>query len=249
MSANGHPVGIVFVHGMGGTASTWALVEPLLKERGHATVCVTNPLTTLSADVAATTRAIDELPEGPVLLVGHSYGGAVITNAGRDPRVAGLVYVAAFAPAEGESVNQIVERYPPAEAAKYMLRGPNGEWRSDGSAAYWAEVAFDLPEHMRDTIADERRDSANAIFTEPTGEPAWATRPTWYVVAESDKTLRPDTQRDMARRTGGAVYTFPGSHYTPWTQPVQVAGVVAAAADAVAAGAPLPSTVEAGSGS
>ena len=238
-SAPRHPVSIVFVHGMGGTPGTWALVEPYLQDRGHRTVRVTNPLTSLGDDVAHTTRAMDELlaeagtPEGPVLLAGHSYGGAVITNVGRDPRVKGLVYVAAFAPDEDETVSQIVERYPPAEVSKYMRRGADGEWQSDRSEAYWSEVAFDLPVELRETIASEHRKSENAIFVEPTGVPAWRHLPTWYVVAEEDKTLRPDTQRDMAARAGALTSVFPGSHYTPWTRPAEVAAVVAAAADRI----------------
>lgn len=240
MSTPTHPVSIVFVHGMGGTPSTFALVEPILRGRGHATVRVENPLQTLSGDIAATTAAMDAMlveaghPDGPVLLVGHSYGGAVITNVGRDPRVAGLVYVAAFAPAEGETVKQIVERYPAAAASKYMLRGPDGSWRSERSEAYWSETAFDLDPAFRETIAQERRESANEIFVEPAGRPAWADTPSWYVVAERDRTLVPEAQDAMSARAGSAVYRFPGSHYTPWTQPQQVAGIVAAAADAVA---------------
>lgn len=241
MSSPTHPVSIIFVHGMGGTPSTFALVEPILQARGHATVRVQNPLQTLSGDVAATTSAMDAMlaeersPDGPVLLVGHSYGGAVITNVGRDPRVAGLVYVAAFAPAEGETVNQIVERYPAAAASKYMLRGPDGSWRSERSEAYWTETAFDLDTAFRETIARERRESANGIFIQPCGRPAWAVKPSWYVLADGDKTLVPEAQDDMSARAGSAVYRFPGSHYTPWTQPQQVAGIVAAAADEVAA--------------
>lgn len=229
------PVGIVFVHGMGGTPGTFALVEPYLQARGHRTLRVTNPLTSLADDIRTTTAAVDEVADGGrVLLVGHSYGGAVITNAGRHPAVSGLVYVAAFAPAEGETVSEIVERYPAAEASQYMTRGENGDWISDRTEAYWSDVAFDLPRDLRETIASEHRRSENAIFVEPTGDPAWRTRDATYVVAEEDRTLRPDTQRDMAARAGATTYTFPGSHYTPWTRPQQVAGIVAAAADAAA---------------
>ena len=123
------PAAVLLVHGAGGTPGTWSGVEPLLNQRGHQTLRVVNPLTSLADDIACTTSALDQLgrPGGRVLAVGHSYGGAVITNVGRDPRVAGLVYVAAFAPDEDESVRQIVNRYPPAEVSKYMRRGSNGE--------------------------------------------------------------------------------------------------------------------------
>jgi pimeloyl-ACP methyl ester carboxylesterase len=231
-----NPAAVLLVHGAGGTPSTWSGVEPLLNQRGHRTLRVVNPLTSLADDIACTTSALDQLdqPGGRVLAVGHSYGGAVITNVGRDPRVAGLVYVAAFAPDENESVQQIVNRYPPAEVSKYMRRGPNGEWKSVRDAAYWAEIGWDVPPEQRDGIMSEHRESADAIFTQATGEPAWRHRPAWYIVAAEDKTLPPDIQRDMAARAGADTTVLPGSHYTPWTQPEQVAAVILEAAAQVA---------------
>jgi pimeloyl-ACP methyl ester carboxylesterase len=162
----------------------------------------------------------------PVLLVGHSYGGAVITNAGRHPAVVGLVYVAAFGPDEGETVNQIVERYPPAEVAKYMRRGPNGEWASEHTDEYWAEVGWDLTAAQRDTFHAGARASENAIFTQPTGRPAWRTLPSWYLVAQQDRTLRPEIQRDMAARMDATVTQTPGSHFTPLVRPAEVVALI-----------------------
>ncbi|WP_173084562.1 alpha/beta hydrolase [Phytohabitans rumicis] len=163
---------------------------------------------------------------GPVLLVGHSYGGAVITNVGRAAPVKGLVYVAAFAPDEGETVNGIVERYPPAEVSKYMRRGPNGEWESEHTAAYWEEIGWDVRPEQRPVWDAESRRSENAIFTEPTGVPAWRTLPSWYLVAADDRTLRPEIQRDMAARMGADTVEVPGSHFTPRVRPELVATLI-----------------------
>jgi pimeloyl-ACP methyl ester carboxylesterase len=227
---------VLLVHGAGGTPSTWSAVEPLLNQRGHRTLRVVNPLTSLADDIACTIRALDQLGQAghPVLAVGHSYGGAVITNVGRDPRVAGLVYVAAFAPEENESVQQIVSRYPPAEVSKFMRRGPNGEWKSVRDDAYWAEIGWDLAPAQRAEVMSEHRESADAIFAQATGEPAWQQRPSWYIVAADDKTLPPAIQRDMAARAGAVTSVLPGSHYTPWTHPQEVAAVVLEAAARVA---------------
>jgi pimeloyl-ACP methyl ester carboxylesterase len=226
---------IVLVHGAGGTPTTWAGVAPLLIGAGHAVSMVTNPMTSLDDDVANTTAAIDAVDgDEPVLLVGHSYGGAVITNAGRHPRVRGLVYVAAFGPTEGESVQEIVERYDPAEVSKHMRRGPNGEWAPEHTAAYWDEIAWDLTDAQRAIFDDDTRPSANEIFSRPTGVPAWRTLPSWYLVAAQDKTLRPDTQRDMAVRMGAIVSEVPGSHFTPVVRPAQVTELINQAVSSLA---------------
>ncbi|MDG4764641.1 alpha/beta hydrolase [Solwaraspora sp. WMMD406] len=220
---------IVLVHGAGGTPSTWSRVAPLLSATGHQVHLVTNPMLSLHADVANTAAVLDDCA-GPVLLVGHSYGGVVITNVGRDDRVAGLVYVCAFAPDEGESVQDIIARYPPAEVSRHMRRGPDGEWASDHSPEYWAEIGWDVPEDERASFDADSRPSANAIFAETTGVPAWRTTPAWYLVAADDKTLRPDTQRDMAARAGATVSEIAGSHFTPRVWPREVADLVEQAA-------------------
>ncbi|MFD6285614.1 alpha/beta hydrolase [Streptomyces sp. NPDC060205] len=223
---------IVLVHGAGGRPTTWSEVEPLLAALGHRTVTVTNPLTSLDADVAHTTAAVAELP-GPVLLVGHSYGGAVITNVGHHPAARGLVYIAAFGPDEGETVNGIVERYEPAEISAYMRRGPNGEWKSEASEEFWAEIGPDLSPAQRAVVEAEGRKAENLIFTQPTGKPAWRTLPSWYLVADDDRTLRPDAQRDMAARMEAVTDHVPGSHYTTLVHPRRVADLIHTAATAV----------------
>ncbi|NWJ69696.1 alpha/beta fold hydrolase [Pseudonocardia sp. ICBG1293] len=216
---------ILLVHGAGGTPATWDAVLPELRRRGHAVSTVTNPMTSLTDDVAHTTAALDAL-EAPVLLVGHSYGGAVITNVGRDPRVAGLVYVAAFAPDAGETVQQIVERYDPAPVSAHMQRGPDGEWRSERGAAYWAEIGWDLSPELRAGRIAENRVADRKIFEEPTGEPAWRTLPSWYQVADGDATLLPQIQRDMATRAGATTSSVPGSHFSPLVHADEVCALI-----------------------
>ncbi|MFI5838170.1 alpha/beta fold hydrolase [Catenuloplanes sp. NPDC051500] len=216
---------IVLVHGAGGTPTTWSEVTPLLTAAGHAFTLVTNPMTSLEDDVAHT-LAVAEGAGEPVLLVGHSYGGAVITNVGRAPIVKGLVYVAAFAPDEGETVNGIVERYPPAGVSKYMRRGPNGEWKSEHTDEYWAEIGWDVPVAQRGVWDAESRQSDNRIFTQPTGTPAWRTKPTWYLVAAQDRTLSTEIQRDMAKRANAITSEVPGSHFTPRVRPADVVALI-----------------------
>lgn len=219
---------VVLVHGAGGTPVTWTEVAPVLRAAGHHVVAVTNPMTSLADDVAHTAAAVRELP-APVVLVGHSYGGAVITNAGREPGVKALVYIAAFAPDEGETVNGIVERYPPAEVTRFMHRGPNGEWFSEHTEQYYAEIAWDLAPAQRAAWDGESRQVSDLIYTQPTGTPAWRTVPSFYLVAADDKTLPPGIQRDMAARAGMTVAEIEGSHFTPRVHPAAVAAFIEAA--------------------
>ena len=224
---------IVLVHGAGGTPTTWSLVSPLVDARGHRVTAVTNPMTSLADDVATTTAWIDENTSGDVLLVGHSYGGAVITGAGHHPRVKGLVFIAAWAPDQDESIQDILVNYPPAEVSKHMLRGPNGEWSSNHTDAYWEEIAWDLPAGRRAVWNGESRASSNEIFEQKSKAPAWRVRPRWYLVAAQDKTLRVDTQRDMAARMQAITYDVDGSHFVPQVSPGRVADLIDEAAGAL----------------
>lgn len=220
------------MHGAGGRPTTWSAVTPLLAAQGHDVVTVSNPMTSLEDDVANTLAAV-EATSGPVLLAGHSYGGAVITNAGRHPRIRGLVYIAAFAPDEGESVTEIVERYEPAEISKYMRRGADGDWKSEPDSAFWAEIGWDLSPEQRAIVEAEGRAAEDLIFKQATGVPAWRTLPSWYLLAEQDRTLRPEIQADMAERMGATLERVPGSHYTTLVHAERVAGMITTAAAAV----------------
>ncbi|GAB6902756.1 alpha/beta fold hydrolase [Kineosporia succinea] len=217
---------IVLVHGAGGTPTTWSFVLPMVHARGHVVSAVTNPMTSLEDDIATTTAWIDENTDGDVLLVGHSYGGAVITGAGHHPRVKGLVYVAAWAPDQDESIQDILARYDVAPVNKHMVRGADGSWQSSRSPEYYAEIAWDLPPERREVWSAEGRPSSNEIFAQKSGVPAWKTRPSWYLVAAQDKTLRVDTQRDMAARMRAVTSEVDGSHFVPQVSPGRVADLI-----------------------
>jgi pimeloyl-ACP methyl ester carboxylesterase len=216
---------IVLVHGAGGSPFTWSSVVPLLAARGHRVRVADNRSQSLDDDVANVRALIDEAGDD-VLLVGHSYGGAVITNAGRHDRVRGLVYIAAFAPAEGESVQDIVTSYEPADVSRFMRRGPHGEWMWGDADEARAAVAWDVPDDIWTAERDHNRASADAIFAAATGEPAWATTPAWYLVATSDKHLRPEIQRDMAARANATVDEVDTSHATPHVAPDRVVAII-----------------------
>lgn len=219
------PVHVVLVHGAGGSPSTWSSVTPLLRAHGIAYTLADNAMTSLRDDEASV-RALVDAVDGPVLLVGHSYGGAVITNAGTHDRVVGLVYVAAFAPDLGESVSEIVERREPALVSQYTDRGPDGEWitREDEEAV--AALAWDVPAEILRAARYERRVTADAAFQQPTGEPAWATKPSWYIVATSDRHLLPAIQRDFVRRMGATAEEVDTSHAVAHAAPERVAAVI-----------------------
>jgi pimeloyl-ACP methyl ester carboxylesterase len=224
---------IVLVHGMGGSDFDWSAVAPLLESVGFGVSVADNPSQSLDDDIAAV-RALIDAADDDVLLVGHSYGGAVITNAGRHDRVRGVVYIAAFAPAEGETVNGIVTRYEPAEVARFMMRGPDGEWIGVESDEARQALSWDVPEDVMEVRSTRRRASADAIFTQPTGVPAWASKPAWYMIATLDKHLRPEAQRDMAVRADATIEEVATSHSVPLAAPEAVSSFVARAAAGLA---------------
>ncbi|OMQ16675.1 hypothetical protein A7K94_0200970 [Modestobacter sp. VKM Ac-2676] len=219
---------IVLVHGAGGSPFTWSSVVPLLEAAGHRFSVADNPSHSLDDDVAAVEALVDAADDD-VLLVGHSYGGAVITNAGRHARVRGLVYVAAFAPAEGESVGRIVDEHGPAEVGAYMRRGPDGEWIWGDDEEARLALAWDVPVQIWEENRRHDRVSADAIFTRSSGTPAWASKPAWYVLATSDKHIRPEVQRAMATRAGATIVEAGTTHAVPHVAPDRVVEVVEAA--------------------
>jgi pimeloyl-ACP methyl ester carboxylesterase len=225
---------IVLVHGAGGSASTWFLLTRLLEADGLSYSLADNPSQSLAADIASVTALIDAVDD-EVLLVGHSYGGAVITNAGTHERVRGLVYIAAFAPEEGESINFIADSYPPAEISSFMVRGPNGEWMMDPTKDARQALAWDVPDEVWERRAEDHRVSANAIFSETTGRPAWKTLPAWYLLATSDKHLPPAAQRAMADRAGATIEEINTSHAVHQAAPDRVLAIISRALGELAA--------------
>ncbi|MBQ9917004.1 MAG: alpha/beta hydrolase [Microbacterium sp.] len=224
---------VVLVHGSGGSAGSWSSVVPLLQEAGISSTTFDGPSQSLHDDVA-TVRHLVDAADDDVLLVGHSYGGAVITGAGTHPRVRGLVYVAAWVPDEGESVTQLVGEFPEAEVGRWFTRGEDGSWIPDDSPAAREALSWDVPDEVWERKVQDRRTSANAIFTERSGVPAWRDRPSWYLLATSDKHIHPEGQTYMATRAGAEIVTVPTSHAVPHAAPEAVVRTITEALSAVA---------------
>jgi pimeloyl-ACP methyl ester carboxylesterase len=218
---------IVLVHGAWADGSGWQAIHDLLRERGYGVSVVQNPVTSLAADVAAVERVLAR-QSGPALLVGHSYGGVVITEAGASPHVAGLVYVAAFAPEVGESVARLVEggTPPPVEAS------------ADGFLFFDPQIfprafAHDLPPAQSAFMAAAQLPPAAAAFEAPVTQASWKVRRTWYVVATEDRIIPPPMQRQMAARANATVVEVAGGHAVYVSQPQAVADAIDAAARAL----------------
>ncbi len=222
---------IVLVHGGFVDGSGWEGVHALLKNDGFKVSVVQNPTTSLAVDVAFTRRAIAAEP-GPVLLVGHSYGGVVVTEAGTDPQVAGLVYIAAFAPDKGESVGSLIANPPPGAPVPPILAPQDGFLLLD-QAKFAASFAADVDAAKADFMAASQVPwGVDALAGEVTS-PAWKVRPSWYLVATDDRMIPPAAQRQMAQRAGATVSEVAGSHAVYVSRPDAVAEVIRRAASAV----------------
>ena len=223
---------VVLVHGAFVDGSGWQGVYTLLKKDGYNVTIVQNPTTSLPDDVAATKRAL-AAQSGPVILVGHSYGGVVITEAGNEPNVAGLVYVAAFAPDKGESVSKLINNPPPGAPVPPLLPPQDGFLYLDRArfrASFAADVSADVAAFMADSQAPWGLDALAGAVTKP----AWKSKPSWYLVATEDRMIAPDAQRAMSRRAGSTVVEVSGSHAVYVSQPGAVAGLILQAAKAPA---------------
>ena len=230
-----HVKNIVLVHGGFVDGSGWEGVYKTLKKDGYTVAIVQNPTISLADDVAVTKRAIAEL-NGPVILVGHSYGGAVITEAGNDPKVAGLVYITAFALDKGESVGSLIKDPPPGAPAPPIMP-PQGGFllldRAKFPAAFAADVSPDSASFMADSQVPWGLDALNGAVTQA----AWRAKPSWYMVTTEDKMIPPDAQRGMSKRAGSTVVEVKGSHAVYVSQPQAVAHFIEqAATDALAEG-------------
>jgi pimeloyl-ACP methyl ester carboxylesterase len=215
---------VVLVHGAFADASSWSKVIPLLQKKGLHVTAVSNPLTSFSDDVAATRRAI-AAQDGPVILVGHSYGGVVITQAGDDPKVAGLVYVAAYAPDAGQAIGEMGAEFPkPLGLTKlgpvgdgFLMLSPEG-----------IETAFaqDLskPEQAL-LVAVQAQTSGTIIGAKPTVA-AWKSKPSWYIVSANDRMIVPDHERSMAKQMKAKTTELASSHVAMLSHPKEVADII-----------------------
>src|ERR1017187_1121860 len=223
-----HVKNIVLVHGGFVDGSGWAGVYKALKKEGYTVSIVQNPTISLADDAAVTKRAIASL-NGPVILVGHSYGGAVITEAGNDPKVVGLVYVTAFALDKGESVASLLKDPPPGATVPPILPPQDGYLfldRAKFPAAFAGDVSSEAASFMADSQVPWRLDALNGAVTEA----AWRPKPSWYLVSTEDKMIPPDAQRAMSKRAGSTVVEVKGSHPVYVSQPQAVAHFIEKAA-------------------
>jgi pimeloyl-ACP methyl ester carboxylesterase len=218
---------VILVHGAWADGSSWAKVIPMLEAKGLHVVAVQIPLTSFADDVAATQRAID-LEDGPVLLVGHSYGGAVITEAGNDPKVAGLVYVSAVAPDKGESALGLIMSVPTPIGAE--LRPDKSGFLKLTQKGVAEDFAQDLPaKEIAILTATQVPANAAAMKGEVTN-PAWKSKPSWYIVGENDRAISPILEASLAKKIGATTITVPSSHVIMLSKPPKVAEVIIDAA-------------------
>jgi len=226
---------VVLVHGGFVDGSGWQGVYKALKKSGYSVTVVQNPTFSLADDVAVTKRAL-ATQNGPAILVGHSYGGVVITEAGNDPKVAGLVYIAAFAPDKGESVSALIKDPPPSAPVPPILPPQDGYLFLDKTkfaASFAADVSPDLAEFMADSQVPWGVEALSGAISQP----AWKTKPSWYLVSTEDRMIPPDAQRAMSKRAGSTVVEVKGSHSVYVSQPQAVASLIETAAKGVAVAA------------
>src|ERR1700736_2218804 len=219
---------VVLVHGGLVDGSGWEGVYNALKKSGYAVTIVQNATTSLADDVATTKRAI-ALQNGPVILVGHSYGGAVITEAGNDPKVAGLVYIAAFALDKGESVSSLIKDPPPGTPAPPILPPVDGFLLLD-KAKFPASFAADVSPEQAEFMADSQVPWGVNALGGTISEAAWKAKPSWYLLTTEDRMLPPDAQRLMSKRAGATVVEVKSSHAVYVSQPQAVAHLIEKAA-------------------
>ena len=222
---------VVLVHGGFVDGSGWEGVYKALKKNGYTVSIVQNPTISLADDVAATRRVV-AAQDGPVLLVGHSYGGAVITEAGNDPKVAGLVYIAAFAPDAGESVSSLIKDPPPGAPVPPIV-GPQDGYLALDKAKFAASFAADLPAETAAFMADAQVPWGLGALGGAISEPAWKTKPSFYLVATDDRMIPPDAQRQMSKRAGSTVVEVKASHSVFASQPQAVASLIERAAKGI----------------
>ena len=227
-SATAAPVkNIVLVHGAFADGSSWSRVIPILQAKGYRVTAVQNPLTSLADDVAATQRAID-LQDGPVILVGHSWAGVVITEAGVDSKVVGLVYVSAFAPDQGETVGELGKAYPQPPAIASPIVDKQG-FLTLGPDAF-EKFGSDLPKSEAYVACATQGPIASSAFGAKVSGVAWKNKPSWYIVSTLDQAIAPDEERFFAKRMKATTTELKASHVSMLSQPKAVAAVIMDAA-------------------
>jgi len=225
---------IVLVHGAFADGSSWQRVIPLLQRAGYSVTAVQNPLTSLAADVETTRRAIDAEP-GNVVLVGHSYGGAVITEAAAgSTKVKALVYISAFGPEAGEAIGAFGKRYP--AALDKGLRPDASGFLFVDRAQFHALFAADVPEAETNILAATQKPIIASVFESTVSKAAWKDIPSWYLVTQDDQAINPDLQRFYAKRMGARATEVKASHVSFLSHPAEVARII----EQAAAGAPRP---------
>ena len=224
---------VVLVHGGFVDGAGWEGVYGILKKNGYQVSVVQNPTISLEDDVAVTRRVL-ATQDAPAILVGHSYGGAVITEAGNDPKVAALVYITAFAPDKGESVATLIKDPPPGAPVPPIMPPQEGYLFLDRTK-FAASFAADVAPEKAAFMADSQVPWGLAALSGAISEPAWRVKRSWYMVATEDKMIPPDAQRLMAKRAGSVVVEVSGSHAIYVSQPAAVAAVIEQAATSVKA--------------
>jgi pimeloyl-ACP methyl ester carboxylesterase len=223
---------IVLVHGAFADGTSWGKVIPILETRGFHVVAVQNPLTSLSDDVNATRRII-ALQNGPVILVGHSWGGAVISEVGDDPKVVGLVYVSAYVPDIGQSANETSAPFGPTPGQKAIQVDPE-HFASMSPEGILNSFADGLPMPERRLVLAVQGQIYGPMFDEKLTHAAWKSKPSWHVIATKDHTLSPAMEEAGAKKSGGKAVSLPTCHVAMLQEPEKVADLIAEAAkDAV----------------
>src|SRR5450755_3351130 len=227
-TSNSTSINVVLVHGGFVDGSGWDSVYRALRRDGHTVSIVQNPTISLSDDVRVTKHVL-AAQDGPVILVGHSYGGAVITEAGTDPKVVGLVYITAFAPDKGESVASLIKDPPPG-APVPPIEPPQDGYLFLDKAKFPASFAGDVDAEKAAFMADSQVPWGVAALSGAISEPAWKTKLSWYLIATEDKMIPPPAQRQMATRAGSTIAEAAGSHAIYISKPEVVAALIAKAA-------------------
>lgn len=221
---------VVLVHGGFVDGSGWQGVYNILRKKGYSVTIVQNPTTSLADDVAFTKRAIAQ-QDGPVILVGHSYGGVVVSEAGTDPKVKAVVYIAAFAPDQGESVSSLIANPPPGASIPPILPPVDGFLALD-KARFAAAFAADVDADTAALMADSQVPWGVAALAGAVTNPAWKMKPSFYLVASDDHMIPPPAQHQMAKRAGSTVVETKGSHAVYVSKPAVVAEIIEKAANA-----------------